>query len=116
MSTDEKIKAIKSGKTALGIEFGSTRIKAVLIDESHQPVERAFWAPNPDLRTAAAAWIYAGEAHHTSFSFDLTYRHLEDFAEMAGIEFLLIDEHTRLPEFKKQLRWNDLYYQLIKRC
>ena len=29
---------IESGKTALGIEFGSTRIKAVLIDESFKPI------------------------------------------------------------------------------
>jgi L-arabinose isomerase len=79
------------------------------------PVARAFWSPRPDLRTAAAAWIYAGGAHHTGFSFDVTYEHLEDFAEMAGIEFLLIEEHTRLSDFKKQLRWNDVYYQLSKR-
>jgi len=79
------------------------------------PVARAYWSPRPDLKTAAAAWIYAGGAHHTSFSFDVTYEHLEDFAEMAGIEFLLIEEHTRLSDFKKQLRWNDLYYQLAKR-
>jgi L-arabinose isomerase len=76
------------------------------------PVARAFWSPHPDLKTAAAAWIYAGGAHHTSFSYDLTFRHLEDFAEMAGMEFLLIDEHTRLVNSRKQLRWNDLYYQL----
>jgi len=31
-------KAIESGKTTLGIEFGSTRIKAVLIDEEHTPI------------------------------------------------------------------------------
>lgn len=79
------------------------------------PVARAFWSPRPDLRTAAAAWIYAGGAHHTGFSFDVTYEHLEDFAEMAGIEFLLIEEHTRLSDFKKQLRWNDLYYQFSQR-
>ena len=30
--------AIRTGKTALGIEFGSTRIKAVLVDESHAPI------------------------------------------------------------------------------
>jgi L-arabinose isomerase len=78
------------------------------------PVARAFWSPKPDLKTAAAAWIYAGGAHHTSFSFDLTSEHLADFAEMAGIEYLLIDEHTDLAEFKKELRWNDLYYKLSK--
>ena len=29
---------IESGKAVLGIEFGSTRIKAVLVDETHQPI------------------------------------------------------------------------------
>ena len=35
MGLDAK-SAIESGRTALGIEFGSTRIKAVLIDENHE--------------------------------------------------------------------------------
>jgi L-arabinose isomerase len=76
------------------------------------PVARAYWAPRPSLKTAAAAWIYAGGAHHTSFSYAVTADHLRDFADMAAIEFLLIDENTKLEEFKKELRWNDLYYQL----
>jgi len=76
------------------------------------PVARAFWLPRPNLKVAAAAWIYAGGAHHTSFSYSVTAKHLRDFADMAAIEFLLIDENTRLDEFKKELRWNDLYYQL----
>jgi L-arabinose isomerase len=78
------------------------------------PVARALWAPRPDFKTAAAAWIYAGGAHHTSFSLALTAEHLADFAEMAGMECLLIDQDTRLDEFKKELRWNDLYYHLAK--
>ncbi len=76
------------------------------------PVARALWLPRPDLKTAAAAWIYAGGAHHTGFSYSVTADHLRDFADMAGIEFLLIDENTRLEDFKKELRWNDLYYHL----
>jgi L-arabinose isomerase len=76
------------------------------------PVARAFWLPRPNLKTAAAAWIYAGGAHHTGFSYAVTADHLRDFAEMAGIEFLLIDEHTGLEDFKKELRWNDLYYHM----
>ena len=75
------------------------------------PVARALWLPRPNLKTAAA-WIYAGGAYHTSFSYSITPEHLRDFAEMAGIEYLLIDENTRLDEFKKELRWNDLYYHL----
>jgi len=78
------------------------------------PVARALWLPRPNLKIAAAAWIYAGGAHHTGFSYSVTPEHLQDFAEMAGIEFLLIDENTRLDEFKKELRWNDLYYHLAK--
>ncbi len=78
------------------------------------PVARAFWLPRPNLKTAAAAWIYAGGAHHTSFSYSVTAEHLQDFADIAGIEFLLIDENTRLSEFRDKLRWNDLYYHLSK--
>lgn len=76
------------------------------------PVARAVWIPRPDLKTAAAAWILAGGAHHTGFSQALTRQHLEDFAEIAGMEYLLIGSGTKLPEFKKELHWNDLYYHL----
>ena len=76
------------------------------------PVARALWLPRPNLKTAAAAWILAGGAHHTSFSYAVTPEHLRDFAGMAGIEFLLIDESTRVDEFKDKLRWNEMYYRL----
>src|SRR5262249_45890496 len=76
------------------------------------PVARVIWIPHPDLPVGAAAWILAGGAHHTGFSQALSVEHLEDFAEMAGMEFVLIDKHTELREFKKELRWNDLYYHL----
>ena len=78
------------------------------------PVARALWLPRPNLKTAAAAWIYAGGAHHTSFSYSVTAEHLQDFTDIAGLEFLLIDENTRIPEFRDKLRWNDLYYHLSK--
>jgi L-arabinose isomerase len=76
------------------------------------PVARVVWVPKPDLKVAAAAWILAGGAHHTGFSQVLTAEHLEDFACIAGIEFLLIDENTGLSQFKKELRWNEAYYFL----
>ncbi len=78
------------------------------------PVARALWIPRPSLKVAAEAWIYAGGAHHTSFSFSVTAEHLKDFAEMAGVEFLLINENTKVDEFKDKLRWNDLCYHLNK--
>jgi len=79
------------------------------------PVARALWVPQPDLKRAAAAWIYAGGAHHTGFSQSLTAEHLSDFAEMADIEYLHIDKSTTIPDFKNELRWNEMYYMLAKR-
>jgi L-arabinose isomerase len=78
------------------------------------PVARVLWQPRPNLKTAAAAWIYAGGAHHTSFGYSVTAEHLRNFAEMAGVEFLLIDEGTRIEEFKEKLRWNEAHYHMSK--
>jgi L-arabinose isomerase len=74
------------------------------------PVARALWEPKPDLKVSAAAWIYAGGAHHTGFSQAVTTEHLRDFAEMVGIECLVIDQNTDLNAFKRELRHNQLYY------
>jgi L-arabinose isomerase len=76
------------------------------------PVARAVWLPRPDLKTAASAWILAGGAHHTAFSSALTADHWKNFADMAGVEFVLIDANTRLSEFEKELRWNAVHYHL----
>lgn len=75
------------------------------------PVARVLWKPKPDLQTGAAAWIYAGGAHHTCYSQSLTPEFLEDFSEMAGIEYVLIGENTQLHRFRQELRWNELYYR-----
>jgi L-arabinose isomerase len=74
------------------------------------PVARAVWLPKPSLKVAAAAWIYAGGAHHTGFSQALRLEHLEDFAEIAGVELIVIDGDTRLREFRQQLRWEEQAY------
>lgn len=75
------------------------------------PVARALWVPKPNLQIGAAAWILAGGAHHTVFSQAITSEYLEDFAEIAGIEYVLIDESTKISDFKKELRWNEIYYR-----
>ncbi|MGQ1945839.1 L-arabinose isomerase [Geofilum sp. OHC36d9] len=76
------------------------------------PVASALWVPQPNFEIGAAAWILSGGTHHTSFSYDLTVEYLEDYAEIAGLELVLIDESTTIPELKKELRWNDVYYHL----
>jgi L-arabinose isomerase len=78
------------------------------------PVARAVWQCRPDFKTACAAWIYAGGAHHTGFSYAVTSEMLEDFATIAGIELVLINADTKLAEFKKELRWNEVYYHLAQ--
>jgi L-arabinose isomerase len=75
------------------------------------PVARVLWKPYPDLKTGCAAWILAGGAHHTCFSQNLTSAQLEDFAEMAGIEYVLIDKDTRLHQLKKELQWSEVYFR-----
>ncbi len=78
------------------------------------PVARAVWECKPDFKTACAAWIYAGGAHHTGYSYSVTTEMLEDFAEIAGIELAVIDAKTELRSFKQELRQNDLYYALAQ--
>jgi L-arabinose isomerase len=74
------------------------------------PTARALWRPRPNLDVAAAGWIYAGGAHHTGFSLALTVEHLEDFAAMAGMELLVIDDATELRQFRNELLWNESAY------
>ena len=78
------------------------------------PVASALWIPQPNLEVGAGAWILAGGTHHTSFSYDLTTEYWEDYAEIAGIEMVVIDKNTTIPEFKKELRMNEVYYMLNK--
>jgi L-arabinose isomerase len=78
------------------------------------PVARVLWKPYPSMKTGCAAWILAGGAHHTSYSQNITASHLQDFAEMAGIEFVLIGKNTDIYQLKNELRWNDVYYQINK--
>ena len=74
------------------------------------PVARVLWKPYPDMKSGCTAWILAGGAHHTCYSQNLTAAHMQDLAEMAGIELALIGKSTDLREFKNELRWNDASY------
>jgi L-arabinose isomerase len=78
------------------------------------PVARVLWKPLPDMKTGCAAWILAGGAHHTGYSQNLTASHMEDFADMAGIEYVRIGRDTTLYNLKNELRWNEVYYQIWK--
>ena len=79
-------------------------------DMPNLPVASVLWKPMPDLKTGASAWILAGGAHHTGFSTAIDAEYIEDFSSMLGIEYLLIDEKCDLASFKKEIRWNEIYY------
>ena len=70
------------------------------------PVARAVWEPRPNLSTSAECWITAGAAHHTAMSTALTREYFEDFADMADIELVVIDENTTTRRFADELRYN----------
>ncbi|WP_306521552.1 L-arabinose isomerase [Rheinheimera sp.] len=76
------------------------------------PVASALWEPKPNLSVAAAAWIHAGGAHHTVFSQAVTTDMVVDFAEMAGVETVIIDDATNIRQLKNELRQSSAYYFL----
>jgi len=78
------------------------------------PVARVLWDPKPNLDIAATAWIYAGGAHHTVYTQALTTEYMEDFADIFGIELLVIDADTKIRSFKDQLHANEAYYHLFQ--
>jgi L-arabinose isomerase len=107
--------AINASVVDMGNRFRLLVNEVVAVDPIQSlpklPVARVLWKPYPDMKTGCAAWILAGGAHHTCYSQNLTAEHMEDFAEMAGIEYVLIGKNTTLYDFKNQLRWNDIYYR-----
>lgn len=75
------------------------------------PVATAFWTPQPSLEVGAEAWILAGGAHHTAFSYDLTVDQMVDWADAMGIESVIIDNNTNIRDFKKELKWSSVFYK-----
>ena len=78
------------------------------------PVGRAIWKPRPSLATSAECWLTAGGSHHTCLTRAIDAEVIADFAEMAGVEFLLIGPDTTVNGFKKEIRWNEAYYSLAR--
>lgn len=88
-------------------------VEAVAVSEAlpKLPVARALWKPMPDMATGCAAWILAGGAHHTVYSQNLSTSQIEDFADIFGVELVVIDRQTNLRQLKNELRWSEVYYK-----
>ncbi|MCF6405844.1 L-arabinose isomerase [Chitinophaga filiformis] len=106
--------AINASVIDMGNRFRLLVNEVDAVEPLHQlpklPVARVLWKPLPDMRTGCAAWIQAGGAHHTCYSQNLTAAHMQDFADMAGIEYVRIGKNTDLYQFRNELRWNDAFY------
>lgn len=109
-----KGKAINASLVDLGnrFRFLVNEVESVEIEQAMPklPVARVLWDAKPDLQTAAEAWIQAGGAHHTAFSFDVSAEQIGLLAEMAGVECVFIDEGTVIRSFKQNLRLGEIYY------
>ena len=110
--------AINTSLIELGNRFRMIVNSVDCVKPDHElpnlPVARALWVPQPNLKIGAAAWIYAGGAHHTAFSQAVQAEYIEDFCEIAGIEYIHIANHTNITDLKNELRWNEMYYMLSK--
>ena len=63
------------------------------------------------MEIGATAWILAGGAHHTVFSYEVTCEDLVDWAEMMDIEYVVINEKTDILELKQMLRTNEFIWK-----
>jgi L-arabinose isomerase len=88
-------------------------VEGVQVDKAMPklPVARVLWKPQPSLQLGAEAWILAGGAHHTVYSFAVTTEQMLDFAEIAGIECVVIDKNTTPVQFRNELRWSQVAWK-----
>ena len=112
---------VGTGVTATVVDLGN-RFRLIVNDVKciepkplpKLPVASALWIPQPNFEVGAGCWIYAGGTHHSCFSYDLTDEYWQDYAEIAGIEALFSTEETTVDDFRKELRFNEVYYMLNK--
>lgn len=88
-------------------------VEAVEVTEDFPklPTARALWKPQPSMEVGLQAWILAGGAHHTVYSQNLTTEYIEDFAEMLGVELVVIDKNTTIRRLKNDLRFSEVAYK-----
>jgi len=83
-------------------------------DLPNLPVGRAVWKPRPSFAVSAEAWLTAGAAHHTVMSTAVGLEAFEDLARIVETELLVIDEDTRIRDFRHEVSWNAAYHRLAR--
>ena len=112
--TAKEGKGVAASLVDLGTRFrliiSSVNCRKTEKDMPKLPVATAFWTPEPDFYTGVEAWLIAGGAHHTAFSYDLTPEQLGAWGEAMGIEVVYIDEKTDIRSFKQSLMLGKAIY------
>jgi len=78
------------------------------------PVARAVWKPRPSFGISAQAWLTAGGPHHTVLTNAVGVEEITDLADILRTELLVIDEDTRMRDFRNEIRWNQAYFRLAQ--
>ena len=108
------VAALSDMRDRFRLTVNAVRVVPPAQDLPHLPVGRAVWQPEPDFTTSATAWLTAGGAHHTVMSTAIGVDVFRDFATIADLEILVIDNTTTITEFSKEVRWNQAYYRLAQ--
>lgn len=75
------------------------------------PVASVLWKPLPSFSEATEAWIYAGGAHHTVLSYEITKEQLADWSSLMDVECLVIGKESSIEQIRKELFWNEKSYR-----
>jgi L-arabinose isomerase len=78
------------------------------------PVARALWKPYPNIYDAAESWIISGGTHHSVYAASLNTEYFRDWAQMCGIEFVLIDRDTKPDRLLDELRRSEAYWSGLR--
>ncbi|XOQ14499.1 MAG: L-arabinose isomerase [Shouchella clausii] len=107
-------RALNAALIDMGSRFRLVANEVEAVGNPHEmpklPVASVLWKPLPSFSEATEAWIYAGGAHHTVFSYEISKEQLADWAGLMGIECIVIDDHSNVGQVRKELFWNRRSY------
>jgi L-arabinose isomerase len=108
--------AVVVGLSDLGDRFRivANQIDVVAPDEPlpRLPVAHAVWEPRPSFQVATESWLVSGGPHHTVLTASVSPDTIKSFAEIAGVELVMINEGSTVESIKDRLRWDAAYYRL----
>ena len=110
---EDPARLVFTSKTGKGIAASlvdlGNRFRLIINTVDCKKVEKPM--PKLPVATGAEAWILAGGAHHTAFTYDLTAEQMGDWAAAMGIEAVYIDKDTTIRTLKNEMLWNSVAFR-----